>query len=343
MTTSLDTANHVICGVTSSLSPFGVFQGSAVDTTPPVIAPLSDLSAPATSSSGAVVSWVATATDLISGNVPVVCDPSSASVFPLGTTVVHCTASDEAGNTSEASFNVVVVDTTPPTLAQPADVTAEATSRAGAQVVYALPAASDVVDPDPAVICSPASGVVFPIGTTTVACTATDDSGNSASTIFTVTIVDVTVPGEMSGAGFVRADDATYHFAFHVRERASDGERGQLLMWTERARQKGKDARGGRGDRFVARTVTFVAFSDDPTDRPGRPRKPNIDTVLFSGVGEWNGQAGYTFEVFAMDNGEPGHQRDSVRITIWDPSGAVVASVDGDLDGGNVQSKRVRH
>ena len=31
------------------------------------------------------------------------------------------------------------------------------------------------------------------------------------------------------------------------------------------------------------------------------------------------------------------------RITIWDAAGIVVASVDGVLDGGNVQSTRIKH
>src|SRR5439155_15127349 len=36
------------------------------------------------------------------------CSPASGSTFPIGTTVVHCTASDTAGNTATASFFVVV-------------------------------------------------------------------------------------------------------------------------------------------------------------------------------------------------------------------------------------------
>jgi hypothetical protein len=96
-------------------------------------------------------------------------------------------------------------------------------------------------------------------------------------------------------------------------------------------------------DRFVARSVGFVAFSDDPSYRPGRPRRPQVDTVLFSGVGMWNGASGYGYEVFAADQGEPGRHRESVRITIRDAAGVVVAHVDGVLSGGNVQSVRIRH
>ena len=37
------------------------------------------------------------------------CTPASGSTFALGTTTVNCTASDAAGNTGTASFNVTVV------------------------------------------------------------------------------------------------------------------------------------------------------------------------------------------------------------------------------------------
>ena len=37
--------------------------------------------------------------------------------------------------------------------------------------------------------CEPASGTSFPLGTTTVACTATDSSGNVAQTTFQVTVL----------------------------------------------------------------------------------------------------------------------------------------------------------
>jgi HYR domain-containing protein len=50
------------------------------------------------------------------------------------------------------------------------------------------PSASDNLDPSPDLTCSPASGSVFPIGTTIVSCTATDDAGNSASDTFKITV-----------------------------------------------------------------------------------------------------------------------------------------------------------
>ncbi|WP_411157846.1 HYR domain-containing protein, partial [Nocardia otitidiscaviarum] len=69
-----------------------------------------------------------------------------------------------------------------------------ATGPAGATVNDPTPTVSDLVDPNPVVASVPASGSVFPWGTTPVICTATDASGNSARCSFTVTVVDATPP-----------------------------------------------------------------------------------------------------------------------------------------------------
>lgn len=88
----------------------------------------------------------------------------------------------------------VVADTTPPVISTPANITAEATSAAGATVTYTAPSATDSVDLSPVVSCAPGSGSVFAIGTTGVICTATDSSGNSASSSFNVTVQDTIAP-----------------------------------------------------------------------------------------------------------------------------------------------------
>lgn len=78
-------------------------------------------------------------------------------------------------------------DTTPPLLAVPGNQTVDATGPAGAVVTF-VASATDDVDPAPAVACSPPSGSVFPIGTSTVGCTASDVSGNTSSGSFTITV-----------------------------------------------------------------------------------------------------------------------------------------------------------
>ncbi|MGH3202035.1 MAG: HYR domain-containing protein [Streptosporangiaceae bacterium] len=71
-------------------------------------------------------------------------------------------------------------------------MTTDATSPSGATVTYPLPAVKDPDNPTPpTAVCTPSSGSVFPIGTTTVTCTATDDNDDVISTVsttFTITV-----------------------------------------------------------------------------------------------------------------------------------------------------------
>ena len=60
----------------------------------------------------------------------------------------------------------------------------------GANVAFPLPPFADNCDPNPSVVCVPASGSFFAVGTTLVVCTATDASGNSAVCTFNVTVQD---------------------------------------------------------------------------------------------------------------------------------------------------------
>lgn len=81
-------------------------------------------------------------------------------------------------------------DTTPPVLSLPGNLTVDATSTTGAIVTYNMTA----TDPDNAtssltLTCAPASGSTFPIGTTTVNCSAADPAGNQAAGSFTVTVL----------------------------------------------------------------------------------------------------------------------------------------------------------
>ncbi len=119
--------------------------------------------------------------------VVVTCTPASTSTFAIGTTTVTCTAADASGNQATTTFPVTVVDTAPPVLTVPADITTKATTAAGATVTYVV-TATDVVSGPATPVCVPASGTAFAIGTTTVTCTASDPRGNSTSKTFTVTV-----------------------------------------------------------------------------------------------------------------------------------------------------------
>ncbi|MCE9541645.1 hypothetical protein K8R03_03775 [Candidatus Kaiserbacteria bacterium] len=154
----------------------------------PVLSGTTDIRTEATSAAGATVSFSVTATDASSTPLSVACDPSSGSMFTLGTTTVSCSASDSAFATSTASFSVTVVDTTPPSLIPPPDQSF-ATSTFPAPLTLVNATATDTVDPTPVISYTP---LTFSSGTTTLVWTATDASGNTATSTSLVTVSDST-------------------------------------------------------------------------------------------------------------------------------------------------------
>jgi len=187
----------VNCSVTDSSenTSSASFTVTVVDTTPPTVDVPADVTTEATGPDGAAVTYSVSATDLVDGALGATCDYDSGDTFPLGTTTVTCSSTDNAGNTGAATFDVTVVDTTPPTIAPHADVTAEATGSTGATVDYTAPTASDLVDGSVGVGCIPSSGVLVAVdGSQLVTCTATDNVGNTATSSFTLYVVDTTAP-----------------------------------------------------------------------------------------------------------------------------------------------------
>lgn len=88
-----------------------------------------------------------------------------------------------------AEFAVLLLscDQTPPTLSLPGAIEVDATSPDGADVAFSA-TATDSVDGAVPVSCTPASGSLFPVGTTTVTCSAVDAQGNSATGSFEITV-----------------------------------------------------------------------------------------------------------------------------------------------------------
>ena len=80
-------------------------------------------------------------------------------------------------------------DTTPPELfGVPSDMNRTATTSAGTEVSYQQPTATDAMDGDVPVQCSPASGSRLALGATTVRCSAIDEAGNEAEETFKVSV-----------------------------------------------------------------------------------------------------------------------------------------------------------
>jgi hypothetical protein len=205
----------VNCSATDTIptTVSGSFSVTVRDTTPPAVSVPGDMTLEATSASGRDVTFSASASDVVDGGgLSAPCTPSSGSTFGLGQTTVTCSATDTHSNTGTASFKVNIVDNTPPVLSLPGNQSASTSNPGGTSVSFSASANDNIAGSVP-VSCSPSSGSTFPIGTTTVNCSANDGHGNTAGGSFsvTVTLTDntppvVTVPADItreatSGAG----------------------------------------------------------------------------------------------------------------------------------------------
>jgi beta-lactamase superfamily II metal-dependent hydrolase len=264
-------------------------------------------------------------------------DPSgilSGTPAALGPSTFTVEAKSEAGCIGTADFTLTVVDTTPPALMLPGDITTTATSPAGAAVSFTA-SALDLVDGSRPVACVPASGSTFAIGSTTVACAASDTRGNQSNGAFQVVVTEPAQAGRMLGSGRIETGGTRHDFDFVVQEGASGADAG-ALRYRVRTHGRGHD----QEDRFDAIATRAVFFDLDEVS-PGPRPSSGIDTVLFTGAGRWNGAAGYTFEARAIDADRRGRDRDRFAITIRDAAGRIVATVDDRLDNGNIESVRI--
>jgi HYR domain len=115
--------------------------------------------------------------------------------YPVGITTITWTATDAAGNPASATQSVTVLDVEAPVfVAAPtfgptasSDLRVNATSPAGAVVSFGTNVTDNVKVTS--LSCEPASGSVFPAGTTNVVCTAADAAGNTSSKSFSVVVV----------------------------------------------------------------------------------------------------------------------------------------------------------
>jgi len=203
--TATDACAGLITGTTSSSTNFDV-QGtnfvawtyndgngnSTVQTQRVIvadtIAPVPDLASlpDVTGQCSAGISARPTATDNCAGSlVGVTADPTN--YFTQGTFYVHWTYNDGNGNSTVQTQRVIVAETIAPVISCPTNIALDATNEAGTVFTYATPAASNACS-DATVVCLPASGSVFAIGTNTVSCTAYDPHGHTNQCSFTVVV-----------------------------------------------------------------------------------------------------------------------------------------------------------
>jgi len=111
-----------------------------------------------------------------------------------GTYTVTYTAVDAANNTGTKTRTVIVRDSTAPVVnINGPNTTIEGNTIGGATVSFTA-TASDLVSGSLTPTCAPASGSVFPVGATTVNCSATDGAGLTGTKSLLVTVVDTKPP-----------------------------------------------------------------------------------------------------------------------------------------------------
>jgi trimeric autotransporter adhesin len=116
---------------------------------------------------------------------------TSPHTFPLGETTVMCTATNGVAPDDSCSFKVTVTDDEAPVINCPANITVSLPPNSNATTVPVnfTVTATDNADPTPTINTDFPSGYAFPVGTTTVTATATDDAGNQSTCQFTVTVL----------------------------------------------------------------------------------------------------------------------------------------------------------
>jgi HYR domain len=162
-----------------------VLQGSLelheVDSTPPVVTPqiTGSLGEGGFYTGPATVKWLVSddgsRISAVNG-----CGDVTVSDDTAGTDIT-CAATSRGGTTSRTV--TLKKDTTAPELKVPVVIVQQAAAAEGMIVSYDA-TATDAIDPAPVIACTPASATLFPVGTTTVSCTARDAAGNKTSKTF---------------------------------------------------------------------------------------------------------------------------------------------------------------
>ncbi len=167
------------------------------DVTPPVITCPAGLTVSCASAVPPPNNSLVTATDNCAGVVTItfVSDVISGQTCPNRYTLTRSyRATDVCGNNSTCTQIITVNDQTAPVLTCPANINVLTPIGSCTAIVNFTPTATDNCNGAVTIVSLPASGSVFPIGTTTVNVTATDACGNSSTCSFTVTVLDAQLP-----------------------------------------------------------------------------------------------------------------------------------------------------
>ncbi len=160
-------------------------EASFIVDLPPVLTIPGDVTVEATGTLTPVSIGTATAVDDIDPS-PVISNDAPAGGFPVGTTEVTWTATDNNGNSSSAIQNITVGDTTSPVVTAPANQTVSSLGET-TFVDIGTATATDNVGVTSITNDAP-SGNLFPVGTTIVTWTAEDAAGNTGTATQSITV-----------------------------------------------------------------------------------------------------------------------------------------------------------
>ena len=193
-------------GITTNSSTFRV---TVADDELPAITPINDITQEITSGCEAVVNWTEpTATDNCAvSSFSQTLGLSSGSSFPVGVTAITYTATDNSGNISSMSFNVTVVDLTPPVLTCPSgsSIAAPFARNADTGICFYTVAGTefDATTNDGCAFTAATNsfdgtatleGKELPVGDHEITWTATDEFNNSSSCTIYVRVTDTQNP-----------------------------------------------------------------------------------------------------------------------------------------------------
>ena len=257
--------------------------------------------------------------------------------------------------TSFSPFAVVEFTNRPPVAAAGPDVTVEASSPQGAAVVLDGAGSTDPEHDALMFAWSWPGGsavgvtarVTLPQGSHVVTLTVSDAYGAVSTDSLTVTVAPPPLTGRMWGHGHLEDSDVRYQFAFDASRSADGTLKGGFELKVTRSTavaavddgRKRRKFEDSTHDRFSADALSFVAFTHAPATTVATSRRGGPDTVTLAGTGVWNGESDYHFEARATTRATPGRPHGWLAVTVTAPDGRVVATVAGDVSGGQIVSR----
>jgi gliding motility-associated-like protein len=132
--------------------------------------------------------------------------------FPIGETTVTWTVTDHAGNSTSCEQIVTVIDNEPPTITCPPDITVNNDPAECSAIITDIgwPATDDNCQVESIINDALAS---YPVGTTTVTWTVTDESGNQTSCEQLITVIDNEAPTITCPPNFTFTADLGQNYA----------------------------------------------------------------------------------------------------------------------------------